>query len=98
MRRAAVVRIQQMEDENQLNWPDIKLLSDGRDAIAADVLKREIADMAAWWRHKLREQGLAPDLIERLVEAYARAFWVELRDRVLGFATPGGHARKRSCG
>ena len=90
MRRAAVERIDQMGRENGLSWPDLKLLSDGRDDIAAQVLRREVADACDWWRAHLTHQGHAPETVERLVKAYADAFWVELRARVCGFNTPGG--------
>jgi hypothetical protein len=91
MRRAAVERLDQMERENELNWPDLKLLSDGRDDIAAQAMQREVADACDWWRVQLQQQGHTPETVERLVKAYADQFWVELRARVCGYTTPGGN-------
>jgi hypothetical protein len=44
MRRAAVERIDQMERENEIDWPLLKDLSEGRDDIAAQAIQREVAD------------------------------------------------------
>src|SRR5687768_7361599 len=85
MRRRAVERIDQMEAENELSWPDLKLLSKGRDEIAAQVLKREVQDASDWWREQLRLQGHSPETVERLVKVYSRSFWTELRNRIYGF-------------
>ena len=83
MRRAAIERLDQMERENEIDWPMLKDLSEGRDDIAAQVIQREVQDAAAWWHSQLQQQGHAPETIERLVRAYADAFWTELRDRIL---------------
>ena len=90
MRRATVERLDQMERENEIDWPLLKDLSEGRDDIAAQVIQREVADACDWWRSQLAHQGHAPETIERLVRAYVDAFWTELRDRVCGFNGQGG--------
>jgi hypothetical protein len=48
MRRAAVERIDQMERENEIDWPLLKDLSEGRDDIAAQAIQREVADACDW--------------------------------------------------
>jgi hypothetical protein len=93
MRRAAVERLDQMERENEIDWPLLKDLSEGRDDIAAQALQREVADASAWWRSQLRAQGHTPETVERLTKAYTDAFWTELRDRVCGFNAPGGGSK-----
>ena len=85
MRRAAVERIDQMERENEIEWPMLKQMSEGRDEIAVQVLQHEVQDAADWWRLKLREQGHDPETVERLVKAYVDSFWTTLRNRVCGF-------------
>jgi hypothetical protein len=83
MRRAAVERLDQMERENEIDWPLLKQMSEGRDEIAVQVLQHEVQDAADWWRSQLQQQGHEPEAVERLVRAYADAFWTELRDRIL---------------
>ncbi|MDP8920271.1 MAG: hypothetical protein M3O00_15560 [Pseudomonadota bacterium] len=90
MRRAAVERLDQMERENEIDWPLLKDLSEGRDDIAAQAIQREVADACDWWRAQLQQRGHEPEAVERLVRAYADAFWIELRDRVCGFSPGGG--------
>jgi hypothetical protein len=75
MRRLALDRIQQLQDENFLDGSTLT------DAVAEPGLKREIADSTDWWREQLRRQGYAPDIVERLVAAYVDAFLTGLRDR-----------------
>jgi hypothetical protein len=48
MRRAAVERLDQMERENEIDWPLLKDLSEGRDDIAAQAIQREVADACDW--------------------------------------------------
>ena len=93
MRRAAIERIDQMERENEIEWPMLKQMSEGRDEIAVQVLQHEVQDAADWWRSQLQQQGHAPETIERLVRAYVDSFWTTLRDRVCGFNTPGGRPK-----
>ena len=83
MRRAAVERLDQMERENEIDWPLLKDLSEGRDDIAAQAIQREVADACDWWRAQLQQQGHEPEAVERLLGAYRSAFWVTLRDRIL---------------
>jgi hypothetical protein len=83
MGRAASERLDQMERENEIDWPLLKDLSEGRDDIAAQAIQREVADACDWWRAQLQQQGHGPEAVERLVRAYADAFWTELRDRIL---------------
>ena len=83
MGRAASERLDQMERENEIDWPLLKDLSEGRDDIAAQAIQREVADACDWWRAQLQQQGHEPEAVERLVRAYADAFWTELRDRIL---------------
>lgn len=85
MRKAAVERINQMQDENEISWPDLALLSEGRDEAAAAALRYEASEAARWWRGQLEQAGYEAETIERLVKAYTDAFWTTLRDRVCGY-------------
>ena len=74
MRRAAIERLDQMERENEIEWPLLKDLSEGRDKLARAVVQREVEAACDWWRDQLRAQGHAPELVERLVRAYVDSF------------------------
>jgi hypothetical protein len=90
MRRRAVERIDQMERENEICWPSLNHLSEGRADIALQAIQREIDDASAWWRAQLRAQGYEPEAVERLIAVYVDAFRIELRDRICGFSASEG--------
>jgi hypothetical protein len=97
MRRAAVARLDQMQDENELNWPMLKQLSQGRDKIAAQAIQREVQDAADWRRSQLQQQGHEPEAVERLVKAYTDNFWIELRNRICEY-NPGARRGNAALG
>jgi len=90
MKQRAVDRLDQLERENEIDWPALKGLSEGSDPTALQVFEGEVQGAVNWWRSELRQLGLQAEQVERLVGAYAEAFWVELRRRVLAFGDQGG--------